>query len=242
MYLCNCSNCTCVYVWIEKKWHSLVLDIRCLQLVFWVLKYGCKMLTTHFFSLIVLSCWSKRVILLLVFSCSLVDSSQSFGSIWSCSMSAFQWMDLAALFACQVDVSIIIFVVSLCKCWLKVTIEVLWRSGIFNRMLSLLGLNTYNLFRSLLLCSIWCLCNAFLVCWSICFSSVIDQPRTLKPFGNGRACTFVGCLDSCVTVQTHLKDFCDMIEELLLVFFSHLFSILFNWFEHTKVLVLVSDV
>lgn len=205
------------------------------------LGYGFKMLTTHFFSLIVLSCWSKRFILMLVFSCSLVDSSQSFGSIWSCFMIAFQWMDLAALCACQVDVSIIIFAVSLCKYWLKVTIGVLWRSVIFNRMLSLLGLNKYNLFRSLLLCSI-CFCSAFLVCWSIYFSSVIDQPRTSKPFGNGRACKFVGCLDSCVTVQTHLKDFCDMIEVLLLVFLSHLFSILFNWFEYTKVLVLVSDV
>ena len=66
-----------------------------------------------FFSLVVLTFWFNRFVLMLVFSCCFVD----FESIWSFYMhvSPFWWVDLIPLCAFQIDACIVSFSVYLCK-------------------------------------------------------------------------------------------------------------------------------
>lgn len=92
------------------------------------LVYGSSMVAKYwpctFFSLMVLIFCFECFVLIVVFSCCFMDSSRTFGSIWSSWMyvSAFRWTDLAPLCACQVDDSIISFSADFCKYWLLVMI------------------------------------------------------------------------------------------------------------------------
>lgn len=52
----------------------------------------------------------------------------------------------------------------------------------FKRPIPPLGLDTWVNSGHCFLCSIWCLCNTFLVCQLIPFSSIIGQSRTWKPY------------------------------------------------------------